>query len=446
MKLYILILLLIINTQAFAQSLASKWYPNIYKTIIYINFDVTDQDNGAVNSLIGTGFIISEDAHILTANHLFKDWYKQSSAQKETNRIYGRIGGRYSPDSYPLEFIGDPNVIGDVVLMKLTVSPPQKFEPLPLCFTSNVSAGTEIVAYGFPLGQDVQSTNGFIGNSNASGGRYSVESSFTYGMSGGPVFNQDGVIGIVKGGVENEPAVRWVTPIDFAKNLANISGFQQCNPTLDQVERGVSGSSDLRAIENPDPKTLARLKKEFRITNLKREVSNLIIDYESIDDPSDVLADKVRKQAAQVGRKLLIAPEKGVGIGHKITKYKYAAYAFMISASYEPDLSESNELIAKGIDAGRRAVSLVDELRSLDKEDDSYLVYLDSWVLEDKVDERIKYILAILYAIKAKKNDDHSIFPDVENYLDGIKAPYREERPFEKNSYLKWYLSEKNKL
>jgi S1-C subfamily serine protease len=229
MKLYILILLFIVNTQAFAQTLASKWASNVYETIIYISFDVTDQENGAVNSLVGTGFIISRDGYILTANHLFEDWHKQSDAQKEQNKIYGRIGGRDAIKSYPLEFIGDPDSVADVVLMKLRVSPPQEFQQLPLCFASSMSLGTEIVAYGFPRGEGIQATPGTIGNLNGPAGLFSANSDFTHGMSGGPVFNQDGVIGIIKGGLENEPAVRYVVPIRYAFNVIALSGRDMKN-------------------------------------------------------------------------------------------------------------------------------------------------------------------------------------------------------------------------
>lgn len=458
MKIYLLILLLFFNTPAFAQSLAEKWRESVNGAIVYIDIPVTDSENGGIDPQIGTGFIISDDGHLLTANHIFDDWNKQAPSQKEKNIIRGRIGGKTSNDTYPLDFVGDPEIRADVVLLKL-MNHSKQFPSLPLCF-SNVPEGSEAVAYGFPLGQDLQPTPVTLGRRNAPGGRYAADSNFERGMSGGPVVGQNGVIGIVKGSgtysvkvdggdgsvIMDSAAVRWITPIQHAKNLADkVQGLQKCNSISVEREESAS-SSDSRAIENPAPQSLTRLKKEFYITKLQREVSNLIIDYESIDNPSDVLADKVRRQAAKVGGKMLAAPEKGVGIGHKITKYKYAAYAFMMSASYEPDLSESNELVAKGIDAGLSAASLVDELRSLDKEDSPYLVYLYSWVLEDKVDERIKYILAILYAIKAKNNDDHSIFPAVENYIKGISTLYKEERPLEKNSYLKWYLSEKNKL
>lgn len=211
-----------------AQTLPEKWGKEVRKTIIYIDVPITDNETGGVKHIIGTGFIISKEGHLLTANHIFKEWNAQSASEKNKNKIYGRIGGNTSTEVFPLETIGDADIVGDVVLMKL-LSPPKVFSRLPLCFNTNISEGEGVVAYGFPMGNDLQPTHGTIGNKNGTGGRYSANSDFTYGMSGGPVFNQTGVIGIVKGGLENEPAVRWITPIRFSRNLVNKApDFLEC--------------------------------------------------------------------------------------------------------------------------------------------------------------------------------------------------------------------------
>ena len=417
---------------------------NIRKSIVYLEvtyIDPNNSENVCSKKIQGTGFIITNEGYVLTVAHNLTPPKECGNFTKRI--IEARVGYRNAvATSISASFINSDDRL-DVGLIKLA----QRGEPYvqaPLCnIRGNPRPAEKYIAYGFPHGLPFSPLDATYSNPDGIAGRWSMSSDFTHGMSGGPITDLQGrVIGLIQGGLTNTPAVRYVVPISYASNLIAFARLDL--KFCDQVERGEpASSSDLREKESPTPQELAILKKEFRITNLKREVLGIIIDYESIDAPSDVLADKVRRQAAQVGRKLLVAPEKDVGIGHKITKYQYAAYAFMMSASYEPDLSESNELVAKGIDAGRRAVSLVDELRSLDKEDDPYLVYLESWVLENKVDERIKYILAILYAIKAKKNDDHSIFPDIENYRKGISLDYKKERPLEKNRYLKWYLSEK---
>lgn len=223
-----LVFLFILNESTFAQPLSEKWGTKARETTVYIEAPVTDSNTGGVAISKGTGFIISKDGHILTANHIFKEWRKQSLSEKNINKIYGWVGGNTSTEKYPLKFIGDPNVAGDIALMKFS-SPPKVFSRLPLCFYTNISEGSGVVAYGFPLGNDMQSTLGTLGNSNAPGGRYSIDNNFTYGMSGGPVLNQRGVIGIVKGGIDGEPAVRWVTPIRFSRPLVSMApDFLEC--------------------------------------------------------------------------------------------------------------------------------------------------------------------------------------------------------------------------
>ncbi len=444
MKLCILILLLIINTQASAQSLAEKWTPTALKSVVFIEVPVTNKENGGIEKHLGTGFLISEKGYLLTAYHILEEWLTQEQSQKDKNIIYGRISSRYSPLRYPLELTTDPNETADVALMKFK-SPPEQVRPLPLCLSAKVTKGMDIVAFGFPLKEDFQPTLGTIGNQNGSGGRYSVNNDFTYGMSGGPVFNQDGVIGIIKGGIENEPAVRWVTPIDFAKNLANISGFHQCNSAPDPSEREMPTSSNLSIIK----------KRESRILNLKNEVAALAFDYRTINNDSDKLTDKIRKRAPDVAKKFELASDKDIRIGYKITKYHYTSYSFMMAASYEDSVSELSDYIEKGIAAGHRALLLIDEVLSRDRDysdrvyNDREIKYLEDtedWMRENDVKEGVSYILAILYAIKAKKFSDKKIFTEIDELLVNISKRYAEEYPFERDLHLRWYLSEKAKL
>ncbi len=249
MKIYLFLILFVsLNTQVSAQSLAGKWSAEVRKSIVFIEVPVSDKKTGRVNPYIGTGFLISKQGHLLTASHVVKEWLEQNQKQKVKNVIYGRLGGNTSPARYPLEFIGSPDHAVDVALMKLK-SPPIQVSPLPLCFSSKISEGIEIVAYGFPLGQDLQSTLGIIGHNNAPGGRYAASAHFAPGMSGGPALNQDGVIGIVKGsgtyrkkvnsssGEEGVTvdlpvgAIRWITPIAFARNsVNNAPDFLRCDP------------------------------------------------------------------------------------------------------------------------------------------------------------------------------------------------------------------------
>jgi hypothetical protein len=53
-------------------------------------------------------------------------------------------------------------------------------------------------------------------------------------MSGGPVYNANGhVIGIVKGGLDGTDAVRFITPIEFAKPVLYPPFVEQCDCTVE---------------------------------------------------------------------------------------------------------------------------------------------------------------------------------------------------------------------
>jgi hypothetical protein len=268
MKIYIVIMFIIFYTQASAQSLAGKWSAEARKAIVFIEVPVTHKESGDVNTYTGTGFLISEQRHLLTASHVFKEWFEQNPAQKEENVIYGRVGGNTSVERYELRFIGAPDNVLDVALLQL-ISPPIEVQPLPLCFSSKILEGMDIVAYGFPFGQDLQPTLGTIGNNNAPDGRYAAASGdLAPGMSGGPVINQDGVIGIVKGSgtyrkkVTNNSgkdigsvavdisAFRWITPISFARNsVNNAPDFLKCdldNEALKLITQFISFNGSIK--------------------------------------------------------------------------------------------------------------------------------------------------------------------------------------------------------
>ncbi|MGE0474323.1 MAG: serine protease [Nitrospirales bacterium] len=249
-------------SQILAQTLPEKWAEKARQSVVFIKIPVTDPIGGGVDNLTATGFIISKDGHILTAQHILKKWLDQSPSQKTENEIKGRVGGNTSDEIYPLTPVSFDDH-KDVLLMKLK-SDRNDFEPLPLCFYQDISEGSSFVAVGYPLGNDLQVTDGIIGNNNADGGRWAVNSDFTFGMSGGPVFNMNGVIGIVKGGEEGEPALRWITPIRLASNyLKDAPGFLTCG-----------GQGDLRAMVFMPVKPTNREKINVK---LEQDVLNSLI-------------------------------------------------------------------------------------------------------------------------------------------------------------------------
>ena len=202
------------------------------KSIVYIFFDIVDPNTGAKSAIQGTGFVVSPQGHVLTASHLFRAWKAQRPVDKANNPIKATLRDKvgYVPES-PLILnrinIGDPEQ-EDVALLKLPASS-QAYPAAPICLrqAAAAKAGDPLMAFGFPQNQNFQPVTGVLGLQNAEGGRWAAASAFAEGMSGGPVYIGETVVGLVKGGLEGTNAVQWITPIGFAATLLNNAGVQE---------------------------------------------------------------------------------------------------------------------------------------------------------------------------------------------------------------------------
>ena len=205
------------------------------QSIAYIFFDVVDPNTGAKSTIQGTGFVVSPKGYILTASHLFRAWKAQRPVDKANNPIKATLRDKvgYVPES-PLILnrinIGDPEQ-EDVALLKLPASKAYPAAPICLRQAAAAKAGDPLMAFGFPQNQNFQPVTGVLGLQNAEGGRWAAASAFAEGMSGGPVYIGETVVGLVKGGLEGTNAVQWITPIGFAATLLNNAGVQEsCAP------------------------------------------------------------------------------------------------------------------------------------------------------------------------------------------------------------------------
>jgi hypothetical protein len=203
------------------------------QSIVYIWFDVTEPTTGAKSIVQGTGFIVSKSGYVLTASHLFRDWGKQTDADRNQNAIRG------SPRGKPGDVIESPLILRiinpgnieyeDVALLKLP-SVAQGFSAASVCLQdANLArVGDSVVAYGFPQDQSFQPVEGMLGTTNAPGGRFAAAAAFTYGMSGGPVYSKQGhVIGLIRGGFPGVSTVNWITPIRHAISMLQQAGYEE---------------------------------------------------------------------------------------------------------------------------------------------------------------------------------------------------------------------------
>jgi len=152
-----------------------------------------------------------------------------------------------------------------------------KYESAPICLeeSDRIRMGDSLMAFGFPADQNFQPITGMFGTQNAAGGRWAATSAFTEGMSGGPIYNANGVVvGLIKGGLTNTDAVRFITPIRHALPRLTIAGAQDnCTPPTPKEQ--LSDAEDVLWTflqENYSPQSAASFLKRFPNGKYKAEL------------------------------------------------------------------------------------------------------------------------------------------------------------------------------
>jgi S1-C subfamily serine protease len=262
---------------------AQKW-DQVRQSTAYIYFDVTDPATGAKATVQGTGFVVSRLGYVLTAAHLLRDWSRQTQAEKDDNPIRASLGDKpgyvtASPLILSVISPGNPDS-PDFALLKLPDPDRhavQGYNPAPICLTSlqESAMGDAFLAFGFPLGKNIQPVPGVLGTKNADGDRWAAAGAFANGMSGGPVYDAGGnLIGMVKGGLTETEAVRWITPIRHAENLLRMAGVSQECSGIGFVQR--LNVTILNKTLRAKP-----LFKTFVVDSIIESVHLLVIDSES---------------------------------------------------------------------------------------------------------------------------------------------------------------------
>jgi S1-C subfamily serine protease len=175
------------------------------------------EGNGA-ETATGSGFVIDEEGHILTNNHVING----------ANKISVKLGA--SDKSYSAEVVGaDP--ASDLALLKVE-APSSELHPLNLGDSSNVEVGDPVVAIGNPFGLDRTVTSGIVSalqrqiqapNGFSIDNVIQTDAAINPGNSGGPLIDAGGeVIGInsqiaTGGGGNGNVGIGFSIPINTAK-------------------------------------------------------------------------------------------------------------------------------------------------------------------------------------------------------------------------------------
>jgi len=189
----------------------------------------------------GSGFVIDDEGHILTNNHVIEG----------ADKVTVKLGD--SEKTYDAEVVGtDPGT--DIALLKVD-APKGEIQPLPLGRSSDLEVGDPVVAIGNPFGLDRTVTSGIVSalqrdiqapNGFSISHVIQTDAAINPGNSGGPLINAEGaVIGInaqiaTGGGSNGNVGIGFAIPIDTVR--AEIEALK----TKGEVEHafiGISGGT-----------------------------------------------------------------------------------------------------------------------------------------------------------------------------------------------------------
>jgi S1-C subfamily serine protease len=179
-----------------------------------------EEGSGGGGIATGSGFLIDDEGHIITNNHVVEG----------ATKVEVRLGS--SDTEHEAEVVGtDPAT--DVALLKVDV-PADQLHPLSLGNSAQVEVGDSVVAIGNPFGLDRTVTAGIVSalqrqiqapNGFSISHVIQTDAAINPGNSGGPLIDAEGkVIGInsqiqTGGGGEGNVGIGFAVPINTAREV-----------------------------------------------------------------------------------------------------------------------------------------------------------------------------------------------------------------------------------
>jgi S1-C subfamily serine protease len=189
----------------------------------------------------GSGFVIDDEGHILTNNHVVEG----------AGKVTVKLGD--SEKTYDAEVVGtDPGT--DIALLQVD-APAKEIQPLTLGRSSEAEVGDPVVAIGNPFGLDRTVTSGIVSalqrqieapNGFSISHVIQTDAAINPGNSGGPLINAAGeVIGInaqiaTGGGGNGNVGIGFAIPIDTVR--AEIEQLKT-NGEVDHAFIGITGGT-----------------------------------------------------------------------------------------------------------------------------------------------------------------------------------------------------------
>jgi 2-alkenal reductase len=223
----------VIPTSLFDEDSVISLYERSIPAVVMIVVEIETNDSFSFTTPQGgqgSGFIIDDQGHIITNNHVVEDAIRVTVVLHDDSRLEAEILGTDRES--------------DVALLQVDTEKLGKVEPLLLGDSDIVKPGQMAVALGSPFGLDGSITIGIIsgiGRSINSAGQRPIpkiiqtDAAINPGNSGGPLLNSTGeVVGINTAIEVSSNGIGFVVPINTVNSLlpALLKGGEVKNPWL----------------------------------------------------------------------------------------------------------------------------------------------------------------------------------------------------------------------
>src|SRR3954470_1168952 len=229
---------------------------------------------GGGRAASGSGFVIDNDGHIVTNDHVVED----------ATQYRVRFGDNGDP--IVAKLLGtDPSA--DLALLKIDPKDmPAEISPLQLGASSDVRPGDEAIAIGSPFGLEGTVTSGIVSalgrtitapNGFSISGAVQTDAAINPGNSGGPLLDARGhVIGVnsqiqTNGGSDQNAGVGFAVPVDAIKRALPFlkTGKDAPHAYLGiQMGQATKGGASVGAVVPNGPAAKAGLRKGDRIVEI----------------------------------------------------------------------------------------------------------------------------------------------------------------------------------
>jgi len=187
--------------------------------------------------------------------------------------------------------------------------------------------------------------------------------------------------------------------------------------------------------ESPQPMK----NNEKTVEELGSKVTELWGIFEALRDYAPRAAEDIRDKAPKYGHQLLDISDNNMNMPYIILKYQMAAFSLSMAAWVESDKSEKISFSNQAIEAGRKALTLMESVRNQTSEGNKQANKLHEWVESNYKKEVTHFVIAVCFAIKAQLGDQ-AAYEEVEKHLNSIPCSYQEKYPPKMDPHLKWYF------